>query len=67
LAATSTGSSLEEKFRELEGGDKIDEELRAMKRQLPGTQRGVVGQLPPASLSATDLEYERLLRELRGK
>ena len=64
LAASSAGTSinLEEKFRLLEGGSKVDEELEALKRQLPS------GSKPPQRMaelpSALDLEYEKLRKEL---
>eukprot|EP01036_Dinobryon_divergens_P025193 gene25193-33717_t len=63
LAATSMGTSvdLEDKFRELEGGSKIEDELDRMKRQLPSGAK-VVGQLPFRSV--LDEEYEKLRRDL---
>lgn len=75
LAATSSGSSLqiEDRFRALEGGSKIDDELAAMRKQLPaGGAKEVVGELPaqqisvlnPPNKDALDAEYERLKREL---
>jgi phage shock protein A len=71
LAANNAGTSvnLEEKFRELEGSSKIDKELDLLRRQLPGTQKKVE-RLPSSidgleNLSALDLEYERMKRELR--
>ena len=74
LAATSSGSSLaiEDRFRALEGGSKVDDELAAMRRQLPQGAKEVVGELPaqqasvlnPPNKDALDAEYERLKREL---
>ena len=63
LAASSTGTSLalEDKFRELDSNSKIDDELNAMKRMLPGTAREI-RQLPQSS--SIDVEYENLKRSL---
>lgn len=74
LAATSSGSSLniEDRFKQLEGNSKVDDELAMMRRQLPQGERDVAGQLPkqkasfqiPDNAKELDLEYERLKREL---
>jgi phage shock protein A len=72
LAASSSGStsvSLEERFRLLEGGSVIDDELERMKNQLPGSKATeAIPQLPPSiaskPMSAIDIEYERLKKEL---
>lgn len=75
LAASSAGSSMEERFKLLEGGSAIDDELAALKRQLPGgvgVAEAEIAALPPmaqgfsepANKSELDLEYERLKREL---
>jgi phage shock protein A len=73
LSNIGTNSSLEEKFRLLEGNSKIDDELELMKRQLPsGKQSSNLPELPSSSStksssssqSALDLEYERLKKEM---
>lgn len=77
LAASSAGSSMEERFRVLEGGSAIDDELAALKRQLPGGQKDEAAstdepiaalpmQIPlmPDNKTELDLEYERLKKEL---
>jgi hypothetical protein len=64
LAATSSGTSvnLEEKFKQLEGNSKVNDELELLKRQLPGSQKAIP-QLPMPT-SELDMEYERLKKEL---
>jgi len=74
LSSVGTNSSLEEKFRLLEGNSKIDDELELMKIQLPsGKQSSKLPELPSSSStassssssqSALDLEYERLKKEM---
>ena len=74
LAATSSGSSLniEDRFKQLEGNSKIDDELAMMRRQLPPAEKDVIGQLPkqkstfqiPDNAKELDQEYEKLKREL---
>ncbi len=77
LAASSTGSApknLEDRFKALEGDNRVDDELEALKKQLPGSPKEVA-QLPstsaaspsvPASQTddALDAEYEKLKKEL---
>eukprot|EP01038_Epipyxis_sp_PR26KG_P013490 gene13490-18100_t len=67
LAASNMGTTtnLEEKFRALEGNSKVDQELEALRRQLPSGATNKVAELPSGNLSALDLEYERLKRELK--
>eukprot|EP01041_Mallomonas_annulata_P001042 gene1042-2039_t len=71
LAASSVGTTvdLESKFKALEGDSKVDDMLDMMKRQLPGSQKAPVGELPPpkAYPSIVDDEYERLKREMNKK
>jgi phage shock protein A len=81
MAASSTGTSmkLEDRFKALEGGSKVDDELAALKRSLPSAKKDIIGELPspsaigelpaPAtaeSKSQLDLEYERLKAELES-
>ena len=79
LAATTSGSapkSLEDRFKALEGDSRVDDELEALKRQLPTSPKEVVGELPASDQSnctsdnalhdALDAEYEKL-REKLGK
>lgn len=50
LAASSSGSTspnMEERFRQLEGSSKIDEEMEQMRRMLPGAKKPTA-ELPPA-------------------
>jgi phage shock protein A len=63
LAATSSGTSvsLEEKFKALDSGSKVEDELEMLKRQLPGAARSNP-QLPPSGY--IDVEYENLKKEL---
>ena len=66
-SSLSTSATLEDRFKELESGSKLDDELEAMKRQLPGSQfleNEAVAELPAASI---DEEYEKLKRELEGQ
>ena len=57
---------MEERFRALESGSKVDDELELLKRQLPPARKEVRGQLPPTVYDAeVDAEYERMKRELR--
>lgn len=69
MAASSSGAAspnMEERFRALEAGTKIDDELELLKRQLPPVRKEVRGQLPPSVYDAEiDAEYERMRRELR--
>ena len=70
LAASSSMSSsanLEDRFKQLESGSKLDDELEAMKRQLPSSQTS--GDEPIAALPARSIddEYEKLKEELEGK
>jgi len=71
LAASSSGSSasLEDRFKELESGDVVSEELEKMKRMkaLPPGQAEKEGikELPiEVELSELDQEYEKLKKEL---
>ena len=71
LAASSSGSAspnMEERFKALEGQSRIEDELEAMRRQLPGSVKveapKPVMSLPAATMSEVDLEYERLKKEL---
>jgi len=69
LAASSSGSDLDQRFRLLEGTSAVDLELEQMRRQLPGAKPAAaepIAQLPPPQLSAADIEYERLRREIKG-
>ena len=66
-SSMSTSASLEDRFKDLESGSKLDDELEAMKRQLPGSQpieAEPVAELPAASI---DDEYEKLKQELEGQ
>ena len=57
---------MEERFRALESGTKVDDELELLKRQLPPVRKEVRGQLPPTVYDTeVDAEYERMKRELR--
>lgn len=78
LAASSSGSSsMEDRFKALEGNSVVDDELEMLKRQLgPGSnkEQETIAELPAASSfevpaassskDALDAEYERLKREL---
>lgn len=75
LAASSSGTTvkLEDRFKALEGNTKVDDELAAMRRSLPGIAKTPekMAELPAPSASAEpkselDMEYERLKKELRG-
>ena len=69
LAATSSGSapkSIEDRFKQLEGSSKVDDELDAMRKQLPSPEKKVES-LPSATTqsdAALDEEYEKLKKEL---
>merc|ERR1712146_463892 len=66
-SSSSTSATLEDRFKELESRSTLDDELEAMKRQLPGSQfsdNDAVAELPAASI---DEEYEKLKRELEGQ
>jgi len=66
LAATSSGSStsMEERFRKLEGNTKVDDELEKLRRTLPGSKTQATMQLPSQSSAASDLEFQRMKKEL---
>jgi phage shock protein A len=64
LAASNSGSTspnMEERFRQLEGTSKIEEEMEQMRRMLPGAQK-LTAELPPAG--STESELEKLRREM---
>ena len=69
LAATSSGSapkSIEDRFKQLEGSSKVDDELDNMRKQLPSPEKKVES-LPSATIqsdAALDEEYEKLKKEL---
>jgi phage shock protein A len=70
LAASNRGTttSLEEKFKQLDSGSKVDDELEKLKRGLPsGKGNKLAPELPASGMSAADLDYERLRKELRGE
>jgi phage shock protein A len=79
LAAASSGStsaSMEDRFKALESGSSVDDELEMLKKQLPssasaseesgGSLDALVApkELPSQSSTELDAEYERLKREL---
>ena len=71
LAASSSGSSasLEDRFKALESGDAVDDELAKMKakKALPGASTAAEEpkELPAeVELSELDQEYEKLKKEL---
>jgi phage shock protein A len=69
LAAASSGStskSMEDRFKLLESGNKVDDELDALRKQLPDRSQKVeiAGELPRPMDTAIDEEYERLKKEL---
>ena len=69
LASASTGStsaSMEDRFKALEGGSSVDDELEALRRQLPsaGSEAEAPKELPEASAAVLDAEYDRLKKEL---
>jgi phage shock protein A len=69
LAASSTGTSvgLEDRFKQLEGGNKVDDELELLKKALPGSVKPIP-ELPAASATPElDAEYERLKQDLGQK
>jgi phage shock protein A len=64
LAASSSGSTspnMEDRFRQLEGSSKIEEEMEQMRRMLPGAQKPT-SELPPAG--STESEIDKLRREM---
>lgn len=64
LAASSSGSTspnMEDRFRQLEGSSKIDEEMEQMRKMLPGAQKPT-SELPPAG--STESEIDKLRREM---
>lgn len=68
LAASNGGTSidLERQFQSLEGNTKVEEDLNALRRQLPRSpDRSAFAQLP-ASIER-DVEYERIKREIGWK
>ena len=82
LAANSAGTSvsMEQRFKALEAGTAMDDELERMKRQLPSPSRSrsnnappsppvsdIMRNLPPMEKAKLDDEYEKLRRELRGR
>jgi len=68
-ASTSTSATMEDRFKALESGDRIDDELAKMKnmKALPGSEKEpallpeVVQEEPKSEL---DMEYEKLKKEL---
>ena len=78
LAAATTGSTsktMEDRFKALEAGFSVDDELEALKRQLPGVSGTSPDnapdmddesprELPSAAQIELDAEYERLKKEL---
>ena len=68
LAASTTGTtskSMEDRFKALEAGSSVDDELEKLRKQLPGSL--VEADAPkelPASSPELDAEYERLKKEL---
>lgn len=69
LAASSSGSSanLEDRFKALESGSVVDDELekmKAMKALPPGEQTSEKATEATEELSELDLEYEKLKKEL---
>lgn len=68
LSAGSSGSSIEEKFKALDSGSKVNDELEMMRRQLGSGKKEEPAQLPEKAaappLSELDIEYERLKKEL---
>ena len=71
LAATSVGTtrSLEERFKELAGDSAVEDELEALRRQLPGSTTKETKSLPSGVMEAevVDDEYEKLKREMGKK
>ena len=67
LAASSSGATspnMEDRFKQLESGSKIEDELESMRRMLPGAQKSI-SELPPASASsASESELDKLKREM---
>ena len=55
-------SDIEEKFKLLEAGSKVDDELAMLKKQLPSGEKdkGVVGELP-ASINMVSLDFNMML------
>jgi phage shock protein A len=69
LASASTGSTsaiMEDRFKALESGFSLDDELEALRRQLPapGAEVVIPKELPEASAAVLDAEYHRLKKEL---
>ncbi len=68
-ASTSTSATMEDRFKALESGDRIDDELAKMKnmKALPGSEKEtallpeIVQEEPKSEL---DMEYEKLKKEL---
>ena len=70
-STSSVPKSLDDRFKALEGGSKVDDELEAMKRQLPAAPDSPAKELPgmlspedAAPLSELDAEYEALKKEM---
>mmetsp|Transcript_1022 Transcript_1022/g.2259 ORF Transcript_1022/g.2259 Transcript_1022/m.2259 type:complete len:299 (-) Transcript_1022:143-1039(-) len=70
LSSLGTSGDMEERFKVLEGGSKVDDELEMLKRALPGSvKEEKVAELPSAASVTPELdaEYERLKQELGKK
>jgi len=66
MLGAAKDTSLENRFKALEGGSKVDDELAKMKANMlpPAASDGPAKQLNPAS-SAVDDELEKMRRELQ--
>lgn len=79
MVGISSSSSIEEKFRALDGTTAIDNELALLKRNLSDKNSNNAAALPsgekkesramesPPLSAELEAEYERLKRELRGR